>query len=151
MSNGHHTELTSVQSSGANPSGMLFRWQVRRDLHPQFKTNEDGFLAFAFFNYTSGSQPQVVFIYACPLSSPIKHRMLYSAGAASVFSTAKSLLPPGRLGPRKLETSDPSELGSKFFNDELGAASASTSRTGTPGAGSGGGFARPKGPARRTQ
>ncbi|VDB83083.1 unnamed protein product [Peniophora sp. CBMAI 1063] len=106
--------------------------------------------SFAFFNYTGGSQPQVVFIYACPSSSPIKHRMLYSAGAASVFSTAKSLLPTGRLAPRKLETSDPTELGSKFFKDELGSASESTSRTGTPGAGSGG-FARPRGPARRTR
>ncbi|KZV69454.1 actin depolymerizing protein [Peniophora sp. CONT] len=110
--------------------------------------------SFAFFNYTSGSQPQVVFIYTCPSSSPIKHRMLYSAGAASVFSTAKSLLPPGRLASRKLETSDPSELSSKFFRDELGSgaesAAGSRSGSGTPGAG-GGGFAKPRGPARRAR
>ena len=107
-------------------------------------------VAFAFFNYVAGLQTQVVFIYACPSSSPIKHRMLYSAGAASVFSTAKSLLPPGRLAARKLETSDPSELGPKFFRDELGSVSEVSSRTGTPGAGSAG-FARPKGPARRAR
>lgn len=91
------------------------------------------------------TDPRIVFIYSCPSTSPVKHRMLYSSGSASVYQTAKSLLPPLLLAPRKVETSDPHELGASFLRAELGQ-SKEPSRMGTPSnSGLGGAaFARPK-------
>ncbi|KAI0035941.1 hypothetical protein K488DRAFT_42223 [Vararia minispora EC-137] len=113
--------------------------------------------SFAFFRWHQApSGPQIgpslvhrcpiVFIYSCPSSSPVKHRMLYSSGSSSVYQTAKSALPAGLLASRKVETSDPSELSSSFLAAELGASNES-SRTGTPA--SAGGFSKPRGPTRR--
>jgi twinfilin-like protein len=76
--------------------------------------------------------------------------MLYSSGSASVFQTAKSLLPTLLLSSRKVETSDPHELDASFLRAELGQ-SKEPSRVGTPGnAGLPGiGFARPGLPRKR--
>jgi twinfilin-like protein len=91
------------------------------------------------------TNPRIVFIYSCPSASPVKHRMLYSSGSASVYQTAKSILPPLLLAPRKVETSDPQELGASFLRAELGQ-SKEPSPIGTPSnSGLGGAaFARPK-------
>ncbi len=76
--------------------------------------------------------------------------MLYSSGSSSVYQTAKSLLPPLLLAPRKVETSDPHELGASFLRAGLGQ-SKESSWAGTPSnAGLGGAaFARPKVPYKR--
>ncbi|KAH9063356.1 actin depolymerizing protein [Lactarius vividus] len=106
---------------------------------------------FAFFSWSDGAlERRIVFIYSCPSASPVKHRMLYSSGSSSVYQTAKSLLPPLLLGPRKVETSDPHELGASFLRAELGQ-SKEPNRMGTPSnSGLGGAaFARPKGPYKR--
>ncbi|KAH9079492.1 actin depolymerizing protein [Lactarius deliciosus] len=107
--------------------------------------------SFAFYSWSDDAlERRIVFIYSCPSASPVKHRMLYSSGSSSVYQTAKSLLPPLLLAPRKVETSDPHELGASFLRAELGQ-SKEPSRMGTPNnSGLGGAaFARPKGPYKR--
>ncbi|KAH9180631.1 actin depolymerizing protein [Lactarius sanguifluus] len=107
--------------------------------------------SFAFFSWSDDAlERRIVFIYSCPSASPVKHRMLYSSGSSSVYQMAKSLLPPLLLAPRKVETSDPHELGASFLRAELGQ-SKEPSRMGTPNnSGLGGAaFARPKGPYKR--
>jgi twinfilin len=76
--------------------------------------------------------------------------MLYSSGSSSVYQTAKSLLPPLLLAPRKVETSDPHELCASFLRAELGQSDESShvgtlSDAGLPGVA----FARPRGPPKR--
>lgn len=83
--------------------------------------------------------------------------MVYSSGASAVFTHAKIILPPststGSLASRKIETSDPNELGEAYLIAELG-----LDLGGDPEPGSGAAtpreeekkaFARPKGPGRR--
>ena len=76
--------------------------------------------------------------------------MLYSSGSASVYQTAKSLLPALLLSPRKVETSDPHEVDASFLRAEL-SQSKVPSRVGTPGSAGlpGVSFARPGLPKRR--
>ncbi|KZT28469.1 actin depolymerizing protein [Neolentinus lepideus HHB14362 ss-1] len=87
-----------------------------------------------------------VFIYSCPSSSPVKHRMIYSSGASGVYTSAKSLIP--NLAARKVETSDPGELAEAWVKAEIGLNAQEDSQPVSQGT-SGGGFARPKGPGRR--
>ncbi|KAI0928660.1 hypothetical protein AcW2_004599 [Taiwanofungus camphoratus] len=115
--------------------------------------------SYAFFAWpqsiTSPPRREIIFIYSCPSSSPIKLRMLYSSGARSVFQWAKDILSssdfPSVLASRKIETSDPNELNEAFLTAELrltdlpstmnsGLAAEEVQRK--P-------FARPKGPGRR--
>lgn len=106
--------------------------------------------AFAFFAWSRDSPyRQIIFIYSCPSSSPVKHRMLYS-GSSNVYQTAKQLLPGANLAPRKVETSDPSELNAAFLQAEVDH-SGDTSRSGTTGVApeEKQAFARPRGPAKR--
>ncbi|KAF8478603.1 actin depolymerizing protein [Russula ochroleuca] len=100
--------------------------------------------SFAFFSWSDTAlERRIIFIYSCPSTSPVKHRMLYSSGSGSVYQTAKSLLPTLLLSSRKVETSDPHELDASFLRAELGK-SKEPSRVGTPSAGLPvGGFARP--------
>jgi len=107
--------------------------------------------SFAFFFWSEAATGgRIVFIYSCPSTSPVKHRMLYSSGSSSVYQTAKSLLPTLVLAPRKVETSDPHELGASFLRAELGQ-SKESSRVGTPNNTGlpGVAFARPGPPKRR--
>ncbi|KAI0065422.1 actin depolymerizing protein [Artomyces pyxidatus] len=102
---------------------------------------------YAFFSWSR----QIIFIYSCPSSSPIKHRMLYSSGSSSVYLTAKSFLPAGLLATRKVETSSPSEIDAAYLQAEIGHSSNDSSRVATPNSGSEDkkAFSRPKGPPRR--
>lgn len=94
--------------------------------------------------------PCAVFIYSCPSDSPIKNRMIYSSGSTATFQTAKDILtslsPPVVVIPRKVETSDPTELDEEYLKAELGWADKSGN---APLAVAPRGFARPKGPPRR--
>jgi len=111
---------------------------------------------YAFFGWPhSPSKRQIVFIYSCPSSSPVKHRMVYSSGLLSVFHAVKAILPPDTLASRKIETSDPGEINEEFLRTELGLTE-DVSLTNTSIAKESGDngdekkpFARPKGPARR--
>ncbi|KAF5358322.1 hypothetical protein D9756_001670 [Leucocoprinus leucothites] len=110
-------------------------------------------------SYTSPPRREIVFIYSCPSSSPIKHRMLYSTGSGSTQRWAKELLvstcPTVQFSARKIETSDPQELTENYIVEELGLKGSDPDTLG----GNGGAlsrsndapktFARPKGPPRR--
>jgi len=119
---------------------------------------------YAFFAWPEASNTpptrQIIFIYSCPSSSPVKHRMLYSSAARGVHASATSILSNGSsvsaLASRKIETSDPKEIDEAFLRAELGVG-AGGSGSG-PGSGSGTPslgeeekkpFARPKGPGRK--
>ncbi|KAG6854596.1 hypothetical protein C0991_004198 [Blastosporella zonata] len=107
--------------------------------------------------HTTPPRREIVFIYACPSTSPIKDRMIYSSGVSSTYEAAKSLLlnasPTARIASRKIETSDPSELNEAHLRSELGLDSVSVDdRLGGSIARDSEekkAFARPRGPARK--
>lgn len=105
-------------------------------------------------------QPNQVFIYSCPSSSPIKERMVYSSGVSSTYLAGKTRLSalssPVHIASRKIETSDPGELNETYLKDELGLSSFSSDEQGVgsnPGTPRDGdekkAFAKPRGPASR--
>jgi len=114
---------------------------------------------FAFFswkhNYATTPRRDIIFIYSCPSTSPIKGRMVYSLAAASLIQTAKGLLAGSRanLVTKKLETSDPSEINAQFIVSRLNLdredPEGSSTTTNRPGSSEPKAFAKPKGPGRR--
>lgn len=108
---------------------------------------------------TKANSYLTVFIYSCPSSSPIKPRMVYSSGAAGLFVSAKSIFTAESssssvLATRRIETSDPKELGEAYLITGLGLGTGTTDVEGDSGAGTPQEedkkpFARPKGPGRR--
>ncbi|KAJ3905364.1 hypothetical protein F5879DRAFT_950964 [Lentinula edodes] len=116
---------------------------------------------YAFFawphDYTDPPRREVVFIYSCPSSSPVKHRMLYSSGSTSVFQAARTFLASSNshFNARKVETSDPTELDEAFLKSELGfdnvtAGGGDSATIKTPlGGDTSKSFAKPRGPARK--
>ncbi|KLO13551.1 actin depolymerizing protein [Schizopora paradoxa] len=113
---------------------------------------------FAFFSWKHNHAPtprrDIIFIYSCPSTSPIKGRMVYSLAAASLLQTAKTFLAGSKanLVAKKLETSDPSEINAEFIVSRLNLdredpeGNATTSR---PGSSEPKAFAKPRGPGRR--
>ncbi|KAJ7168187.1 hypothetical protein C8R43DRAFT_983364 [Mycena crocata] len=114
---------------------------------------------YAFFAWKHApSRRDIVFIYSCPSSCPVKHRMVYASGFNAVFMVAKGLLAdaPAPLHTRKIETSTPAELDEAYLRSEFDfSAGQGTSRseTSTPGVSGNDDekkpFARPRGPKRR--
>ncbi|KAJ7273150.1 actin depolymerizing protein [Mycena rebaudengoi] len=117
--------------------------------------------SYAFFAWKQPSRRDIVFIYACPSGSPVKHRMVYASGFNAVFLVAKNLLTdaPTQLLTRKIETSTPGEIDEAYLRAELdlqaggggggGGGSGSGSGSGTSTPQSGAAFAKPRGPKRR--
>ncbi|KAJ7349164.1 hypothetical protein DFH08DRAFT_864589 [Mycena albidolilacea] len=116
---------------------------------------QDG-ASYAFFAWKHApSRRDIVFVYSCPSSCPIKHRMVYASGFNAVFIAAQTLLAgsPSPLHSRKIETSTPAEIDEAFLRSELDLSGGQ----GTPGSGSATPandeekkpFARPRGPKRR--
>ncbi|KAG8888275.1 Twinfilin-1 [Tulasnella sp. 332] len=93
--------------------------------------------SFAFYRWQEG---KIVFIYACPSSSKVKSRMMYSSSATGVVSTAQDLF--GCKVFKRLETSDPDDLDTSFMKESATAPSLGQN-TGPPS------FARPRGPPRK--
>jgi len=107
-----------------------------------------GFFAWSH-SFGESLKREIVFIYCCPSSSPVKHRMLYSSGALLVYQGAKSILESAggdQLAGRKIETSDPQELNEAFLKEALGVGHSNES---APTSQSQPLFAKPKGPGRR--
>ncbi|KAB5596514.1 Twinfilin [Ceratobasidium theobromae] len=100
--------------------------------------------AYSFYSWAQGgdASPHIVFTYTCPPSSPVKHRMLYSSGVASLVSEAKAQV--GLVIAKRLEASDPSELDLAWLRSELTPGTATT-----PAEDAKKPFAKPRGPARR--
>ncbi|QRW27468.1 cofilin/tropomyosin-type actin-binding protein [Rhizoctonia solani] len=70
-----------------------------------------------------GASPHIVFTYTCPSSSPVKYRMLYSSGVASLVNDVKAQA--GITVAKRLESSDPTELdlawlGASWLHPEVG-------------------------------
>jgi len=59
----------------------------------------------------------ILFIYACPTSSPVKSRMLYSSGVTGVIHEV--LKQHGIVVTKRVETSDPADLDIAFIKGEL--------------------------------
>ncbi|KAF9453252.1 actin depolymerizing protein [Macrolepiota fuliginosa MF-IS2] len=120
---------------------------------------EPSYSLFAWpHSYSSPPRRELIFIYSCPSSSPIKHRMLYSSGSGSTLRWIKELLastaPTAQLASRKIETSEPQELTEEYIIEELGLKDSEDAED------SGGGvgwkssdvqkpFAKPRGPPKR--
>ncbi|KAG6850597.1 hypothetical protein H0H93_011265 [Arthromyces matolae] len=96
-------ESLSTLVPGSQPSYVLFAWP---------------------HHYTSPPRRDIVYIYSCPSSSPIKDRMIYSSAVSTTYEAAKMLLADAsattRVASRKIETSDPIELDEAFLKTELG-------------------------------
>ncbi|KDN51689.1 hypothetical protein RSAG8_00236, partial [Rhizoctonia solani AG-8 WAC10335] len=91
-----------------------------------------------------GASPHIVFTYTCPPSSPVKHRMLYSSGVASLVNDVKAQ--SGITVSKRLEASDPTELDLAWLRNELASPGGGTA---TPTTEDKKPFAKPRGPARR--
>lgn len=101
--------------------------------------------AYAFYSWAQEDAPShVVFTYTCPSGSPIKHRMLYSSGVASLVNDVKVHL--GITVAKRLEASDPTELDLAWLKSELTPAGTGTQ---TPVDDAKKPFAKPRGPGRR--
>ncbi|QRV99992.1 cofilin/tropomyosin-type actin-binding protein [Ceratobasidium sp. AG-Ba] len=101
--------------------------------------------AYAFYSWAQdNATPHVVFTYTCPSGSPVKHRMVYSSGVASLVNDVKANL--GITVAKRLEASDPAELDLDWLKSELTPAGAGTQ---TPVDDAKKPFAKPRGPARR--
>lgn len=106
---------------------------------------------YSFYSHpaASGSTPMTLFIYTCPSGSKIKERMVYSTGKSWTRIVAER--DAGIEVTKSLEATEPAELTADVLNDGVGAGTVSeeSSRSATPSASAGGGFARPKRPGRR--
>ncbi|CAE6449117.1 unnamed protein product [Rhizoctonia solani] len=102
--------------------------------------------AYALYSWAQeeGASPHIIFTYTCPPSSPVKHRMLYSSGVASLVNDVKAQL--GITVSKRLESSDPAELDLAWLRNELAAPGSGTA---TPAEDVKKPFAKPRGPARR--
>ncbi|KAG5717977.1 Twinfilin [Termitomyces sp. T112] len=108
--------------------------------------------------YSIPPRREIVYIYSCPSTSPIKDRMIYSSGVSTTYQAVKTLLAEApsttRLASRKIETSDPSELDEAYLKAELGfdvigPVDGQSAGTGFRDAEEKKPFARPRGPARK--
>ncbi len=95
-------------------------------------------------------------IYSCPSSSPVRHRMLYSSANLITVKEVKDYLnnagTSSSFSPRKVETSDPTELNEQYLVAELGWAgpeAPTSSGRGPTADAEKKPFARPKGPGRK--
>ncbi|EGN96204.1 hypothetical protein SERLA73DRAFT_185832 [Serpula lacrymans var. lacrymans S7.3] len=116
--------------------------------------SEPAYAFFAWPNTYSTSGRDIIYIYSCPSSSPVKYRMTYASGALSVFQSTNNILATAEstcaLASRKIQTSDPAELGEAFIMAELGYISREDEDTNTqPQPEVVKSFAKPKGPGRR--
>ncbi|KZV84427.1 actin depolymerizing protein [Exidia glandulosa HHB12029] len=117
------------------------------DLPKLIPASEPSYAFFAW-SHTLGSESRrdIVFIYSCPSSSPVKHRMVYSSGVGVAVNEAKQM---GIPVAKRVETSDLDDLDAAFLLASLGLDNATSGTAGSTPAGEPRGFARPKGPARK--
>lgn len=127
------------------------------NLSSSIPSDEPSYIFYAWTNPYSQAGGDIVFIYSCPTTSPVRHRMLYSSAAMSTYLAAKDfLVETGSIFPlatKRIETSDPAELDETFLKAGLnhdGPTGAIVNNNGArqddPAKPS---FAKPKGPVRR--
>ena len=133
------------------------------------KHSLDTSAGYAFYVWPRLTPRRIVFIYSCPSSSPVKHRMLYSCAFNFLYVQAKALFQDDTnctLLARKIETSEPKELDERYLRDSLGALLDESETIGSEEANVSEGatpvgapsplsddrkFAKPRGPARRAR
>jgi len=105
--------------------------------------------AYALYRWVHSEDGQVkadiVFIYSCPTSSPVKLRMLYSSGIGALVQAIKARLGPSQTITKRIELSEPKDFNDEFIRNELGYKKASiydAQAANKP-------FARPRGPAKK--
>jgi len=94
------------------------------------------------------AKEDIVFIYSCPTSSPVKLRMLYSSGIGTLVNAIKGRLGPEQPIAKRIELSDPDEVNENFIRLELGYGAQSDSKA-LNSTDNNKRFARPKAPARK--
>ncbi|KAK0228061.1 actin depolymerizing protein [Armillaria fumosa] len=123
------------------------------DLSSALPTSEPSYAFFAWsHSHSSSPRRDIIFIYSCPSTSPIKHRMLYSTSAYPIYMVAKTLLHPDTVAARRIETSDPKEITEGYLKIELKLSSDNSVSQNASEVLDGGEkkpFAKPKGPNRR--
>ncbi|KAF8328882.1 actin depolymerizing protein [Cantharellus anzutake] len=96
---------------------------------------------YAYDHEVEGSTMRdIICIYACPTSSPVKSRMLYSASLLSFVQILRDNC--SIIVAKKVETSEPDDLDLSWVKGELSPSYAPVIEKKT-------GFAKPRGPARR--
>jgi twinfilin-like protein len=95
--------------------------------------------SYTFYHYPATDS--VVFIYTCPPGSKVKERMLYASSRAGLLKLAES---EGVDIAKRIEISEPSEIGSDRLKEELEVPRAEDGASGARQ-----GFARPKRPGRK--
>lgn len=117
------------------------------DLAKHIPASEPSYVYYSWaHSFGSERRRDIIFVYCCPSSSPIKHRMLYSSGVAVAVHEAKQM---GVPVAKRIETSDPSDLDAQFLLSALGLDEHPSGATPGASAGEARPFARPKGPARK--
>ncbi|KAH7107563.1 actin depolymerizing protein [Auriculariales sp. MPI-PUGE-AT-0066] len=108
--------------------------------------SDPSYALFSWHHSPSGEKRRdVVFIYSCPSSSPVKSRMLYSTSIGVLINQIKAL---GVPVAKRIETSDRNDLDAASILSHLGL-EAPSSGASTPAAQENRAFARPKGPGRK--
>jgi len=104
--------------------------------------SDPSYAFYAWEHEVEGSiRRDIIFIYACPSSSPVKSRMLYSAMVLSLIQTARDNYDVTVV--KKVETSDPADLDLSCVKSDLSPSPARVVFEEKKA------FAKPKGPARR--
>ncbi|KAG0705296.1 actin depolymerizing protein [Suillus ampliporus] len=127
------------------------------NLGSSIPSDEPSYVFYAWSNSYSQAGGDIVFIYSCPTTSPVRYRMLYSSAAMSTYLAVKDFLAETGstfpLATKRIETSDPTELDEAFIKAGLNidepagiVANNNGARQDDPAKPS---FARPRGPARR--
>jgi len=110
-----------------------------KDILPK---SDPSYAFYAWEHEVEGSTNRdIIFIYACPSSSPVKSRMLHSAMVLSLIQMVHDSC--GVAVAKKVETSDPGDLDLSWVKSELSPSPTPVSVEEKKA------FPRPKGPARR--
>jgi len=96
---------------------------------------------------TGQAKEDIIFIYSCPSTSPVKLRMLYSSGTGALVQLVKERLGPEQTVAKRIELSDPKDLNENFIKEELGYHKTTDDKEVTTAESKP--FARPRGPARK--
>jgi len=103
--------------------------------------------SYIFYSWPHESNGETIrstiYIYCCPSGSPVRHRMLYSAGVQPLAHKVKQI---GLKIDKKSETSEPEEINEAWLLQELRQLDSGLS---TPASTERIAFAKPRGPPRR--
>ncbi|KAF8628400.1 hypothetical protein AX15_003924 [Amanita polypyramis BW_CC] len=112
--------------------------------------------AFLAWPHSLSTPPrrEIVYIYSCPTTSPVKYRMLYTCGFLSTFRAGSNLIqastPMAYIASRRIEISDPKDLNEETLRAGLRMDEERIDTVGDVKDSEPKSFSRPKKPARRS-